>query len=341
MAVNSLFAKSRFTIVLLFLLINLGAFALLRVALLIRQLADIDSPIYQIALTFFIGMVHDLAFFSYLLIPFVLYLLVLPNRIYQSKAHKIIGISAFIICLYSLLFIELSEWTFWDEFGVRFNFIAVDYLIYTHEVVSNIIESYPMGWLLLGILISTAICFWLVRRALSHTFNVHESFLSRLKITGGLLLLPLISYTAVGPAWSQFSTNSYLNELATNGPYQFFSAFRNNELDYRHFYKTGDDRQLSSVIKKQLGIEDASGELYNIKRMIKPAGKEKRLNIILITVESLSADFLATFGNKQNITPFMDEWFKEGLLFTNFYATGTRTVRSLESLTLSIPPLPG
>ena len=341
MSVNALFSKSRFTIVLLFLLINLGTFALLRVALLIKQLADIDSPIYQIALAFLIGIVHDLAFFSYLLIPFVLYLLVLPNRIYQSKIHKIIGFGVFIICLYALFFIELSEWTFWDEFGVRFNFIAVDYLIYTHEVVSNIIESYPLGWLLSGILVITVICFLLVRNMLSHTFNANESFLSRLKITGALLLLPVISYASVGSSWYQFSNNTYLNELATNGPYQFFSAFRNNELDYRHFYKIGDDRQLSGVIKKQLGVEGVSGDLYDIKHMIKPAGEEKRLNVILITVESLSAEYLATFGSKENITPYMDEWFKEGLLFTNFYATGTRTIRGLESLTLSIPPTPG
>ena len=47
MGVNALFARSRFTIVLLFLLINLGTFALLRVALLIKQLADIDTPVYK------------------------------------------------------------------------------------------------------------------------------------------------------------------------------------------------------------------------------------------------------------------------------------------------------
>jgi phosphoglycerol transferase MdoB-like AlkP superfamily enzyme len=341
---HTLFSKSRFTIVLLFLLINLATFALLRVALLIKQLADIDSSFDQIALAFLLGGVHDLAFFSYLLIPFALYLLVIPNRVYQSKIHKIIGFIVFIICLYGLYFIELSEWTFWDEFGVRFNFIAVDYLIYTNEVVSNIIESYPLGWLLSGILIITVITFLLVRRALSHTFNANESFSSRLKITGALLLLPVISYAAVSSTWYQFSNNTYLNELAANGPYQFFSAFRNNELDYRHFYKVGDDQQLSSVIKKQLGAESASNadeSLYNIKRMIKPAGEEKRLNVILITVESLSAEYLATFGNKENITPYMDEWFKQGLLFTNFYATGTRTIRGLESLTLSIPPTPG
>ena len=59
-------------------------------------------------------------------------------------------------------------------------------------------------------------------------------------------------------------------------------------------------------------------DLYNIKRMIKPAGEEKRLNVILITVESLSADFLATFGNKENITPYMDEWFKRGFIVYQF-----------------------
>lgn len=340
MGVNALFSKSRFTIVLLFLLINLGTFALLRVALLIKQLTDIDSPFYQIALAFLIGMVHDLAFFSYLLIPFVLYLLVLPNRIYQSKTHKIISFGVFFTCIYLLFFIELSEWTFWDEFGVRFNFIAVDYLIYTHEVVSNIIESYPLGWLLSGILALTVLCFLWLRKTLADTFQADETFLSRLKIAGVLLLLPVISYAVVGATWYQFSTNTYLNELAANGPYQFFSAFRNNELDYRHFYKVGDDQQLSAAIKKQLNAKD-SGDLYNIKRTIKAAGEEKRLNVVLITVESLSAEYLAGFGNQQNITPYMDEWFKQGVLFTNFYATGTRTIRGLESLTLSIPPTPG
>ncbi|MGZ8928911.1 MAG: LTA synthase family protein, partial [Methylobacter sp.] len=192
-----------------------------------------------------------------------------------------------------------------------------------------------------GILIITVLCFLLVRKTLARTFTASESFPSRLKITGALLLLPVISYATVGSAWYQFSANTYLNELAANGPYQFFSAFRNNELDYRHFYKVGDDQQLSNAIKKQLGAEDVAENLYNIKRIVKPAGEEKRLNIVLITVESLSADFLATFGNKENITPYMDEWFKEGLLFTNFYATGTRTIRGLESLTLSIPPTPG
>ena len=335
----ALFSKSRFSILGLFLLINLVTFALLRIALLAKQWADIDTPFYQIAFAFILGAIHDLAFYSYLLIPFTLYLLVIPNRWYQSKPHKWFVFSGFLLNLYGLFFLILSEWTFWDEFGVRFNFIAVDYLIYTHEVVQNIIESYPLGKLLTGILIISIGCFWLVKSTLAVTFYATESFKRRAKIAGFLFLLPVISYFAIGRTTYQFSQNTYLNEVAANGAYQFFSAFRTNELDYHQFYRLGDDVQLSAKIKTELGAN--SEGLYNIKREIKGQGAEKRLNVILITVESLSADYLTKFGNTQKITPFMDEWFKDGALFTNFYATGTRTIRGLEALTLSIPPTAG
>jgi phosphoglycerol transferase MdoB-like AlkP superfamily enzyme len=333
------FSKSRFSILGLFLLINLATFALLRVALLAKQWSDIDTSILSCTFAFVMGAFYDLGFYSYLLIPFSLYLLAMPNRWYQSKIHQIIVSIFFVICLYGLFFLVLSEWTFWDEFGVRFNFIAVDYLIYTHEVVQNIIESYPLGKLLTGILVVTIAIFLLVKNTLAETFEATETFSQRGKIAGILLLLPVIFYFAIGRTTHEFSKNTYLNEIAANGAYQFFSAFRNNELDYNRFYRLGDDEKLSAKIKTELGAT-AEG-LYNIKREIKSDGAEKRLNIILITVESLSADYLTKFGNTQKITPFMDEWFKEGALFTNFYAVGTRTIRGLEALTLSIPPTAG
>lgn len=336
---KSTFSRTRFSILGLFLLINLVTFALLRIALLCKQWTDIDTPFYQIAAAFGMGIIYDLAFYSYFLIPFTLYLLLIPNSWYQKKLHKWFVFFGFLLNLYGLFFLILSEWTFWDEFGVRFNFIAVDYLIYTHEVVQNIIESYPLGKLLTAILIITIACFWLVKSTLALTFYATESFARRAKIAGILFLLPIISYFAIGKTTYQFSQNTYLNELAANGAYQFFSAFRNNEIDYHQFYRLGEDEKMSAKIKTELGA--TSEGLYNIKRQIKGNGAEKRLNVILITVESLSADYLTQFGNTQKITPFMDEWFKEGALFTNFYAVGTRTIRGLEALTLSIPPTAG
>ncbi|MBM4208677.1 MAG: LTA synthase family protein [Gammaproteobacteria bacterium] len=341
-------ASSRYGIILLYLLINLAVFTCLRLFLLVKQFNDIDTPIAYLPVAFLLGILYDLAYFSYLLIPFVFYLLLIPNRIYHSRIHRIVIYGFFAIFLYLLFFIELSEWTFWDEFGTRFNFIAVDYLVYTHEVINNIVESYPLGWLLFAVLIITVISFYWVRKLLARTLSVQEPFSRRLKISIALLVLPVISFFAIPLSAYQFSSNSYLNEVAANGPYQFFSAFRNNELDYRHFYKLGDDRQLSALIRKIVGGEnnavqhsDQLADLYNIKHLVKAKGAERSLNVILITVESLSAEFLKTFGGKENITPFMDTWFSEGMLFTNFYAVGTRTIRGLEALTLSIPPTPG
>jgi len=331
--------RSRFAILGLFFVINLVSFALLRIALLVKQWADIDTPIVQILYAFVMGVIYDSAFYAYLLIPFTLYLVVMPQRWYGHSISKMISAIVFLISLYGLFFLILAEWTFWDEFGVRFNFIAVDYLIYTHEVVQNIIESYPLGKLLTGVFVITVSVFLMVRHHFAVTFQNEETFSRRIKIAGLLFLLPIVSYFSIHRTTYQFSQNTYLNEIAANGGYQFFSAFRNNELNYRQFYRLADDAQLSQKIKTQLSVTNES--LYDIKRQITADGPEKKLNIVLITVESLSADYLTKFGNKNKITPFMDNWFQDGALFTNFYATGTRTIRGLEALTLSIPPTAG
>lgn len=331
--------RSRFAILELFFLMTLVAFALLRVALLMKQWADIDTSIPQVLFAFVMGIVYDSAFYSYLLIPFTLYLVVMPIRWYNSQLHRVIALLIFLVSLYALFFLMLAEWTFWEEFGVRFNFIAVDYLIYTHEVVQNIVESYPLGKLLAGVLFVSLSVFVWVRSHVVTTFYYEENIAQRLKIGALLLLLPVLSYFCIHRTTYQFSANTYLNEIAANGAYQFFSAFRNNELNYRQFYRLANDEKLSEKIKTQLQANHDG--LYNIKRQITAEGAEKKLNIILITVESLSADYLTKFGNKKNITPFMDNWFQEGALFTHFYATGTRTIRGLEALTLSIPPTAG
>lgn len=202
---SKLFKKSRFSLILLFLLVNLAAFALLRLALLVKQWPDIDTSLDQIGSAFMLGFINDLAFYSYVSIPFTLYLLILPDSLFRSNLNKRLVSAGFFIHLYLLFFIETAEWTFWDEFGVRFNFIAVDYLVYTHEVVGNIIESYPLAWILAGLLILSTVCFVFVKKSLFDCFDAREAFSSRLKIAVPLLLFPVLSYALVGQSWHQFS----------------------------------------------------------------------------------------------------------------------------------------
>ena len=63
--------------------------------------------------------------------------------------------------------------------------------------------------------------------------------------------------------------------------------------------------------------------------------------MVLISVESLSAEFMAAYGNTEGITPFLDSLAQKSIFLTNLYATGNRTVRGLEALTLCVPPTPG
>lgn len=84
-----------------------------------------------------------------------------------------------------------------------------------------------------------------------------------------------------------------------------------------------------------------TGNLQSIRKNIKPLGGEQQLpNVIMVVLESFSADFMGKFGNERKITPVLDSLADHSLFFTNMYATGTRTVRGMEALTLAVPPTP-
>src|SRR6185295_11279906 len=80
---------------------------------------------------------------------------------------------------------------------------------------------------------------------------------------------------------------------------------------------------------------------HDTLRLVRHDGPELRPNVIQITVESLSADFLSIFNRASNLTPNLAEIAGQSLVFDNFYATGTRTDRGMEALTLAVPPTPG
>ena len=76
-------------------------------------------------------------------------------------------------------------------------------------------------------------------------------------------------------------------------------------------------------------------------RKIENSAVETHKNVVLITIESYSAEFLKMYGNEKNLTPFLDSLATKSMLFTNLYAVGNRTVRGLEAVTLCLPPTPG
>ncbi|WP_228372314.1 LTA synthase family protein [Chryseobacterium gregarium] len=274
-----------------------------------------------------------------------IYLFLLPKRFIGSMLDKAITYIYFSLLFIVIYFSLLAEIPFWDEFGVRFNFIAVDYLIYTFEVVENINQSYPLPLIiaiLLGLVVFTF--FALIRfKVFYRTFTDKISFAKRSLYFFPVLIVTVLLGILLKNKQADFSNNLVINELGKNGAYSFISAFRSNELDYDIFYPKISDKEAFSLVKKDLlqtNQRYSSQNFDNLSRFTK-GSDEKKSNIILIAIESFSADFLTAFGNRDNLTPNYDRLSKESIFFTNLYATGTRTVRGMEALTLCIPPTPG
>ncbi|MDH4049472.1 MAG: LTA synthase family protein [Gammaproteobacteria bacterium] len=293
-----------------------------------------------------VGLFHDLVFASYLAIPAVLYLALVPQRLFASKAQRIASWIFFACVWWFVFFQAAAEWIFWDEFGVRFNFIAVDYLVYTTEVIDNILQSYPVGRIVASIaaiaLIANGFC---CRTAIYKAWlNSDSRFLQRRGIAIAMLSVPVLATAFVSQSGMPHFDNRYEQELAKNGQYSFFAAFRNNDLPYRDFYDTAPGEEAMSrlrmMVSERRSLFLGSGG-NPVRRKITSAKETIRPNVIQITVESLNADFMSRFGNTQGLTPRLDELAKESLVFNNFMATGTRTVRGMEALTLSVPPTPG
>jgi len=295
------------------------------------------------------GLFYDVITYFYFIIPFVLYLFIIPTKIFNKKFHKIFVLIIFFLTLYAVVFNAFSEWFFWDEFGKRFNFIAVDYLVYTHEVIKNIQESYPMPLLITAILVITMLIYFIVARQSKHfqkSFQDQSTYKNRLPITVILLAIPFISFSMLQKQTlaTSVSDNRYNQELSKNGFYSLFSAFRNNTLDYYEFYKTAENTfvlQKERALVANTNSKFISNELNNTLRMVQTNQKEKHYNVMLVMIESLSASYMGIYGNDQNLTPNMDDLSKKSLFFNNFFATGTRTVRGMEAVTMSIPPTPG
>ena len=68
--------------------------------------------------------------------------------------------------------------------------------------------------------------------------------------------------------------------------------------------------------------------------------KNNKPNIVVIVLESWTADIIKALGGEENVTPHFDELSKDGLLFTQMYGSGFRTEQGLISIFSGFPAQP-
>ncbi|WP_308992041.1 sulfatase-like hydrolase/transferase [Mariniflexile litorale] len=322
---------------------------ILRFCLTFWYYPQIDASVFILIKTFLIGFCFDIGTISFFALPYVFYLLIIPKKLYGSIFDRVVTYIAYSIGLLIFLFSFFAEITFWEEFERRFNFIAVDYLIYTYEVVKNINESYPIPLLLSAILSVLFVLIFITKKANVFKKTFDNDTVLKQKLIPSLLIFFIASIFVLfikNEDAEQFK-NRYNNELAKTGIYSFFAAFKSNELSYTEFYKTIDEDKAFSNVKQKLTapnsefLQPKGKQIYRTVTHADSINPAQKPNVIFICIESLSASYLNSLGSELKITPTLDSLSNESLFFTNLYATGTRTVRGMEAITLSIPPTPG
>ena len=280
----------------------------------------------------FDGFLWDAGTWLVMSAPLLLVSIFLSDRWHQAISSSKILVSMVFVFTTILSFIGFCELTFWWEFHSRFNFIAVDYLVYTNEVLNSLFESFPMVWIMTGAAVFAAMVTFGVRKIKFTDVETQPFFKKSVAAILLGVVLPCVFLFGLAPWLEVHDEDFHEDQLARNGYMEFARAFRSNKIDYKAFYPVIPDEKAQRLVESKR----SQGKLVDVFNL-----GPKRPNVVMIVVESLGAKFIGPLGNKEGTTPYLNALTKDAIFFDNFYASGTRTVRGLEALTLSIPPTPG
>jgi phosphoglycerol transferase MdoB-like AlkP superfamily enzyme len=290
-------------------------------------------PFSQVLLSFFYGLSLDMSASCYLLaLPALL--MSIGMTVKKDKAFFIainwINYLLIAVCLV-IGFVGIALYANW---GQKINSKALSFLIYPSEVGGMVFDKYNLlyfaifwGFTLLLIYVYRKFFKPIknISTGLIRGFTFFILFTSVLLVgaRGGFQKIP------VDKGRSYFSKNPVLNYASLNDFWNFFDIVLHPEIKTNPYLFTD----------KQTALNTIAG-LYNAPDSTEYIVKTARPNIVLIIMESFSADAIACLGGEPGIAPKFDSLAKEGLLFTNYYATGFRTDQGVVALLSSFPAQP-
>lgn len=147
-----------------------------------------------------------------------------------------------------------------------------------------------------------------------------------LTIRGGANAIPISQSSA------HYSHHAILNWASVNSGYHLaVNMLEKNRYKNYNAYKFYDLEEAREIVRKIHHVEkDTTVRIL----------KTSRPNIIILLLESWTADLIESLGAEPGITPNFHELEKEGLLFTQFYCTGNRSHEAVATLFGGHPALP-
>jgi phosphoglycerol transferase MdoB-like AlkP superfamily enzyme len=341
----------------------LSIFSLLRLGLLLRNINLAEGiPLKILSQSFLVGVRFDIAVTCYLLFPLLAWGLI-PKYGWQYQARVLRFFPWALSVLWSpLIFLSMAEWEFYREFQDRFNLLAVQYIREDPgTVVSMIWHGYPVVrylllWTVFTALFFSAMKFLSNRSALPAEFS-RERYLRRTLPAALVFLLLFVAGVRGGVQrgaplrWGDayFSKYTYANHLALNGMYMLSRTVIEQAKNRKQYWLTRlpDNKALEEArtMVLQEGDRLVDEKTYPLFRTPGTQGssiefRAKPRNIVIILMESLSAEFVGALGASYHATPNLDQLVRKGILFERFFSQGTHTHQGLFATIVSFPHLP-
>ena len=298
----------------------------------------------EYALAFLYGLIND-SIVAVLLTTVALSILSWTRR---WRLTRIIGHGVVIGFLFIMMFTFVAEVFFWNEFSERFNGIAVYYLLFPREVIGNLEESFNLSYYLPLVFACSAALWWFYRKVVAGFLGRQKHKSGRIVRLGRVGIILAVGLICVGVLPDHTSANRELDLLAKNSLITMANAALTNDTEYAGSYPTMPTAEALPVLRGIVAQDNTAflntPENGNgILRRVDNGMAAKRLNVVMVTDETYGSVFVDSLDNKLNvsISPDLDRLAKDGLLFTNIYASGDRTVRGLEATETAFAPIPG
>lgn len=307
-----------------------------QVSFLLTSFSSLQAvTIPEILYSFKKGLVLDLATCVYLIsLPVLLSIIswftdwqIVLNKIVKYQTRIFIVVCCFIGSMDSGIF------TVW---GTKTNAKAISYMAYPDEVLPALFARENIG--LFAIMAIQIVLFWwlfnkMYKPLVLSKIDIKLKIITPFVVSFVLVIIARGGFQRVPINRNQifYSSHSVLNYAALNSFWNFADIFLNPIPPQHNPYVFFDHEKANHLLHEMHQTKpDSVEKIFNTNRP----------NIIVVMLESWSADVIECLGGEKGITPKFCNLKNEGLFFDKCYATGDRTEQGMLAVLSAYPAQP-
>lgn len=338
-------------------ILGIMSFSLFRLILFFTQCDQLDNiPEAErwivMLKSFIMGVRFDTVVSGYILIvPLVMLSITSFFKTFQKLQYKIIF--GYLSITYTLSFLICAiDIPYFNHFFARFSAVAFNWTDDSSFIVNMVFQEFKFWGISIPFVIISALFIWSLHKIVTMLVKKDEntakknSYLIAIVMSVLTILLTLIgirgrleskSPIRVGTAF--FSQYTFPNQLGLNPVFTLIRSSLNSMKKENQKIHFMDEKQAFENVRKYLKIKNPITDISPIARKIQGDSIQKKANVIIVIMESMSAAKVGAMGAPGALTANLDTIARNGLLFKNIYTAGMHTFNGTFSTLFSFPAL--